>query len=109
MWEVLRRKIREEKTMSQNPLNLALRFFLEMAALVALGYGGWHSGTGFVRYLLVIALPLLAAAAWGVFRPPTEPHHPTNPAVPVSGKVRLLVEAVVFGGGAWGLYSAGAT
>lgn len=95
--------------MSQNPVNLTLRFVLEMIALVGIGYGGWHSGEGFVRYLLAILLPLLAAGAWGAFRPPNEPHHPTHATVPVPGKVRLFVEALVFGGGTWGFYSAGAT
>jgi hypothetical protein len=95
--------------MSQNPLNLALRFALEIAALVALGYGGWHAGSGLWRFVLMIALPLLAALLWGGFRPPDEPHHPTQPRFAVSGKVRLLIEALVFGGGAWGLFSSGLT
>ncbi len=35
--------------MSQNPINLALRFVLEMVALVAVGYGGWHATAGMPR------------------------------------------------------------
>jgi hypothetical protein len=95
--------------MSQNPLNLAVRFMLESAALIAIGYGGWHVGEGFLRYLLAIGLPLLIAYLWGAFRTPNEPHHPTHPTLAVPGWGRLLVEAVTFGGGAWGLFSAGAT
>jgi hypothetical protein len=95
--------------MSQNPLNLVVRFILEMVALVAIGYGGWHAVDGFWRYLLAIALPLIAAFLWGAFRPPNEPHHPSHDTFAVSGVVRLLIEAVVFGGGAWGFFSTGAS
>ena len=90
-------------------MNLAVRFVLEIVALVAFGYGGWHAGSGFGRYLLAIGLPLLAAVGWGTFRTPNEPHHPTHATRPVPGWVRLLLEALVFGGGAWGFFSTGAT
>jgi hypothetical protein len=95
--------------MSQNPLNLTVRFILEMAALVSLGYGGWHATTGFWRYLLAILLPVIAATLWGTFRTPNEPHHPVHATRPVPGWGRLLIEALVFGGGAWGLFRTGAT
>jgi hypothetical protein len=98
-----------KKIMSQNPLNLAVRFILEITALIAMGVGGWHAGDGISRYVLAIALPLVAAFLWGAFRPPDEPHHPSRPLFAVPGKVRLLVEIIVFGAGAWGLFSAGAT
>ena len=95
--------------MSQNPINLTVRFILEMVALVALGYGGWHATDSWLRYVLAIGLPLLMAVLWGGFRPPNEPHHPSHATIPVSGKVRLLIEALAFGGGAWGFFSTGAT
>jgi hypothetical protein len=95
--------------MSQNPFNLAMRFILEIAALIAIGYGGWHASEGVLRYLLAIGLPLFAAYLWGAFRTPNEPHHPTHPTRAIPGWGRLLLEALVFGGGAWGLFSAGAT
>jgi uncharacterized protein DUF2568 len=47
--------------MGQNPLNLALRFFLELAALYFIGNWGWTRHTGVLRYLLAFGLPLLAA------------------------------------------------
>jgi hypothetical protein len=95
--------------MSQNPLNLAVRFLLEMGALVALGYWGWQTGTGVLRYLLTLGVPLLAAIGWGSFRTPNEPHHPTHATVPIPGWLRLLYETIFFGGAAWGLFATGAT
>jgi hypothetical protein len=92
--------------MGQNPLNLALRFFLELAALYFIGYWSWTQHEGVLRYLLVIGLPLLAAAIWGVFRVPGDGG---APRVRVSGVVRLLIEIVFFGFATWGLFEAGAT
>ena len=56
--------------MSQHPLNLALRFALELAMLAALGVWGWTQHAGMWRVVLAVGLPLAAAALWGVFRGP---------------------------------------
>jgi hypothetical protein len=53
--------------MSQNPLNLAVRFLLEIAALFAIGYCGWSWGRGAFRSGLANGGPLSAAVIWGVF------------------------------------------
>ena len=34
--------------MSAHPLNLALRFLLELAAWASMGYWGWKRGTGWL-------------------------------------------------------------
>ncbi len=95
--------------MGQNPLNLALRFILELCILFAIAYWGWTRDTGVLRYVLAIGLLLIAAVLWGTFRVPGEvagnPHAP----VPVPGWLRLLLEIVLFGFAVWGLYNAGAT
>lgn len=80
--------------MSNNPINLALRFVLELVALFAIGYWGWTQHTGIVQVLLCLGLPIIAATIWGIFRIPGEPG-PAPVAVP--GWVRLLLEAVFFG------------
>jgi hypothetical protein len=95
--------------MSNNPLNLAVRFLLEILALVAIGYWGWHSDTGVMRYLLAFGLPLLFAFAWGSFRTPNEPHHPVHATVPIPGWLRLLYEALFFGTATWSLFATGVT
>ena len=90
--------------MANNPINLGLRFFLELYGLFALGYWGWVQHTGSPRILLAFGLPLLAAAFWGIFRVPNDPG---NAIVAVPGSVRLLLEVVYFGGAVWALYAAG--
>ena len=36
--------------MSSHPVNLGLRFLLELAALITLGIWGWHMGEGWVSF-----------------------------------------------------------
>jgi hypothetical protein len=88
--------------MSQHPVNLAVRFFLEIAALVAMGYWGWRHADGLVRYGLTVGVPLVAATLWAVFRVPGDPG-PAPVAVP--GAARLALEAAFFGFAVWALYS----
>jgi uncharacterized protein DUF2568 len=72
--------------------NLGLRFLLELVALAALAYGGWHlPGPVWLRVLLTVALPLLAALVWGRWVAPRAPH-------PLPDPQRLIPEWVVFGG-----------
>jgi hypothetical protein len=46
--------------------NEVLAFFVELAALVVLGYWGWQAG----GLALTVALPVLAAVLWGLFAAP---------------------------------------
>jgi hypothetical protein len=95
--------------MGQHPLNLALRFILEMFALVSIGYWGWTGATGALRYLLAIGAPLVAAVLWGAFRVPGDASASGEARVPVPGWVRLLLELALFACATWGLYASGAT
>lgn len=88
-----------------NPLNLALRFLLEVAALGALGYWGWERSHGIMRLVLGIGLPILAAVVWATFRVPGESPSGHAP-VPVPGAVRLLLEFGLFGCAIWALFDA---
>ena len=90
--------------MGSNPINLGLRFFLELAAWAAMGYWGWTQHDGLMRWVWVIGLPLVAMTIWGVFRVPGEPG---DAPVAVPGVVRLIIEIVEFGGAVWLLYAAG--
>ena len=74
--------------------NLGLRFVLELCALSALAYGGWHvSGPTWARIVVAVALPLIAAVAWGRWVAPKASH-------PIPDPLRLVPEWFVFGGAA---------
>jgi hypothetical protein len=94
--------------MSQNPINLAIRFLLELAALFSLAYWGWTQHTGALRFLLAIGLPLLAMLLWATFTVPGDRSRSGNAPVPVPGFVRLLLEALLFVSAVWCLQDAGA-
>jgi hypothetical protein len=89
---------------SQHPVNLALRFLLELAAWAAMGYWGWARHAGVLRFVLTIGLPLLAMVLWGTFRVPDDPG---RAPVPVPGWVRLLLEGANFGLAVWLTIDAG--
>ena len=74
--------------MDRHPLNLLLRFALEVAALVVLGRWGWGLLPG-----------------WhGAIRVPDDGG---RPVVSVSGPVRLLLEVAFFTAAVWAAYATG--
>jgi len=80
--------------MNTNPVNLAIRFLLEIAMLIAFACWGWHLTGGWPRYAATGGLPLIAATLWGVFRIQNDP----KPApVEIPGVLRLLMEWALFG------------
>ncbi len=93
--------------MGSHPANLALRFVLEMGALVAMGTWGWHRTAGPWRYLFAFAVPVVAMALWGVFAVPHDPSRSGNAPVPVPGVLRLALEAGFFGFATWAMFSSG--
>jgi hypothetical protein len=79
-----------------HPANLAFRFVLEIAALIAIGVGGYNLARGFAAWILAIGLPLIAAVAWGTFNVPGDGSRSGEAPVEVPGAVRLLLELVFF-------------
>lgn len=70
--------------------NLALRFLLELAALAALGYWGGTAPTSTAaRAVLAVALPVAAAAFWGIFVAP-------RARVVLPTGVRMMLGLLVF-------------
>lgn len=86
--------------MNTHPVNLLLRFLLELTMLAVLSIWGYHRFQGWRSIAAAIAIPLLAATLWGVFRIPNDPR-PAPVAVP--GPLRLLLEWVLFAGAVWAL------
>ena len=90
--------------MGTHPLNLAVRFLLELSALSALGLWGWRHGDGVWRFVIAAAIPLIAAALWGTFAVPGDPSRSGSAPVPVAGLFRLALEFGFFASATWALY-----
>ena len=82
--------------MGSHPLNLAVRFLLELAALLVMGYWGWTQHDGLWRWLLTIGLPVVAAVIWGTFAVPNDPSRSGNAPIPTPGTIRLILELSFF-------------
>ena len=95
--------------MGSHPINLAVRFLLELSALGIMAYWGWTQGEGMFRYVLTIGIPVIAAVAWGTLAVPDDPSRSGQAPVPVPGAVRLALELAIFGFATWALYSSGLT
>lgn len=91
--------------MGSHPLNLGLRFLLELAALTALGVWGWQYGNGTgLRFILAIGLPIIMAAIWGIFNVPNDPSRSGAAPIVVPGIIRLAIELAIFILSTWALY-----
>jgi hypothetical protein len=90
-----------------NPLNLAVRFLLELCALVTLGMWGWRLRDDSWRIAIALAAPLIAAVLWGTFAVPGDPSRSGSAPVPVPGALRLLLEFGFFASATWALYNLG--
>jgi len=64
-----------------------------MAALISFGVWGWSWTNGPLRFLICASCVILPAAMWGIFRMRNDGG---SPVIEVSGRVRLLLEAVFF-------------
>lgn len=93
--------------MSKHPLNLALRFILEMTLLFAVAYWGWKEHQGWLRYVLGIGMPVLFTLLWGVFAVPGDPSRSGKTVIKTPGWIRLILELAFFGVGGWAFYQSG--
>ena len=73
------------------PINLAIRFFLELCALASLCYWGfqfWESV--YVKFIFCIGSPLLFAIIWGIFIAP-------KASLKLPEPYRFILEIILFG------------
>ena len=89
--------------MSTHPLNHALRFMLEIAALVIFGFWGYDLSDSWTGILWAILLPMLFAAVWGVFAVQDDPSRSGKTVVPTPGVIRLVLELILFAAATWTL------
>lgn len=93
--------------MGSNPINLAIRFFLELAALFSMGLWGWKQSDGLLKFFLAIGIPIIAATIWGVFAVPNDPSRSGSAPVPTPGLIRLIFEFIFFAFATWALLDIG--
>lgn len=93
--------------MGSNPINLAVRFLLELSALIATGIWGWRQSENWPMYALGLGIPIVLAAVWGTFAVPDDPSRSGNAPVPVPGYLRLAIELMIFSFATWTLYDLG--
>ena len=90
--------------MGSHPINLMIRFILELLALAAVGFWGWKSFDGTFQYIFGIGLPILMMVIWGSFAVPDDPSRSGKAPVPVPGSIRLVIEFLFFALATWALY-----
>ena len=95
--------------MGSNPVNLTIRFLLEISALVAIGIWGWNQSDGWIRFVLSFGIPIVLAAVWGIFAVADDPSRSGKAPIPVPGMVRLAIELAFFALAAWTLCDLGYT
>ena len=82
--------------MGSHPINLALRFILELTALISIGIWGWNKTDHSFRIILAIGLPILFAAIWAIFAVPNDPSRSGQTVIVTSGIIRLVIELGIF-------------
>ncbi|MEU6876089.1 YrdB family protein [Streptomyces sp. NPDC046751] len=93
--------------LAYNPVFLGIRFLLELFALYCFGLWGWRRVPGPLRYVAVVAIPMVVAIVWGDFATPGDEARSGETMFDTPGPLRLLLEVAVFGGGAAALWHAG--
>ena len=93
--------------MGSNPVNLILRFLLELSALGAMGLWGWRLSDNWLRFVFVLIIPLIAASIWGIFAVAEDPSRSGSAPIPVPGYLRLGIELAFFAFATWVLHDTG--
>ena len=72
-----------------------------------MGMWGWELSDDWTRFILMLVIPALAMAIWGIFAVPDDPSRSGNAPIKVSGRVRLALELVFFSFAAWAFQDTG--
>ena len=95
--------------MGSNPINLIIRFLLEIIALVSVGMWGWKQNDGWPRFILAIGIPIILAGIWGTFAVPNDPSRSGAAPIVTPGVIRLAIELGFFALATWAFYDLGLT
>jgi len=93
--------------MGSHPINLIIRFLLEIIALMSVGMWGWKQSDGWLRFVLAIGIPIILAAIWGTFAVPDDPSRSGTAPIVTPGVIRLVIELGFFALATWALYDMG--
>ena len=93
--------------MGSHPINLMVRFLLELSALSATGVWGWKLSEGWIRFGLALGIPIIIAVVWGTFAVPNDPSRSGSAPIVVPGIVRLAIELSIFAFATWVLHELG--
>lgn len=94
---------------AKHPINLTIRFLLEIAVLATVATWGFTNFEGFYSYFIGIGAPISMSAMWGIFAVPNDPSRSGKTVVKTKGTVRLFLESIFFITGSYALYSIGYT
>ena len=89
--------------MAYHPINLIIRFVLEIIALLSVGLWGWRQGEGWLRLALALGIPLVLTIVWGTFAVPNDPSRSGSAPVATHGIIRLVIECCFFGFAIWAM------
>jgi len=92
-----------------HPINLIVRFLLEIAALIFFGIWGWEQSDNWLRFVLAIGIPIVLAAIWGIFAVPNDPSRSGSAPVKTNGFIRLVFELSFFAFAIWTLKDMGSS
>jgi len=95
--------------MGSHPINLVIRFLLELSSLLAMGVWGWRQSESWFRFLLALSVPIIAAVVWGTFAVPGDPSRSGAAPIAVPGFLRLAIELAYFSFATWAIYDLGFT
>lgn len=95
--------------MGSHPINLIIRFALEVIALISVGIWGWKQSDGWIRFGLAILIPIIFAVVWGVFAVPNDPSRSGSAPIVTPGFIRLIIELGFFAFAIWSLHHSGFT
>ena len=93
--------------MGSHPINLLIRFLLEIIALMSVGMWGWRQSDGWLRFVLAIGIPIILAVIWGTFAVPGDPSRSGAAPIVTPGVIRLAIELGFFALATWSLYDMG--
>lgn len=93
--------------MGNHPINLAIRFLLEMIVLIIAGMWAWKQGDDFLRFVYAAGLPIVLAGLWGTFNVLNDPSRSGKAPIQVYGWIRLLLELAFFTFACWAFFDLG--